>query len=147
MSDFHGPCRIHSVTFLLPGFLLPKSLTTSPPLRVMRTLAGIRAKTVERADEIEKTVAATWHSELLEPTTNETAKTAKAWIFSLGFKELGIVPIRLTDEVKDVFSVKAVEDMIAELKEEGVLETNRVSITDVAEVDENTLSITINLLD
>lgn len=133
---------------MCPGFR-PHPAISMYSLRAIKTLYAVRARIMERTEtetDTKRLGKAMFRSTLLSPT-QEAASQAKAWTFSLGLEWIGDREVKLAEIPEDVLSVNAVKDMVEELGQEGVLATNRVSITNVAQVDENTLSMTVNLLE
>jgi hypothetical protein len=69
-----------------------------------------------------------------------------AWTFTLGLKEAGDVRVPIEGDIVDIISVGAIEEIVKDLEQEGVTKTYDVSITDIRQIDNYTLVITVNVL-
>jgi hypothetical protein len=131
----------------VPGFR-PNPRIADYSFKAVRTLKPMRAVIVataqEIAEDVEALTGAMLDSTCIDKVDNPGGQVFEAWQFALKLvTPNGEVKIEVGE---DALSVKAMEGVVKELDKQGVLREQNVTISDVKQLDDSTIAVTINLL-
>lgn len=128
-----------------PGFQ-PRADILKYSVRAIKTLAALRARMMDRADETPATMNSTFYSELLSKNDAPSPNVIDAWQFSVGLKRAGNKPIPLSAAVEDVISTDALQEIYDEMKVAGTLAEYGTQIAKIESLNPNELTITVNIM-